>query len=725
MPLLSFNFFDLCTVEGEEAEENGVYSGVSSPEVIDQPLYHDIEDSVRSSFHEIMAPVQKPTLRSPLPTMRLKQSFSHDDLQSMMYEEPVCDFDGTDNYHILKDNGSGCSTMERSRSLNEEWYDDVGVNDAVVYTMNKHPPPIWRPEQDRMKPPLPPNRRAVSSEPDDVTHRKGALPLPSHAGHASPGHKPIPLPKSVSSTGDVSGSSVGRQLVKNDMFGIRDNPVFKKKLQEKRQEIYGPASPYHGRSLSVGEGEDLAQESYESVLFTVGDTEDVPTLPPKTASMRRHMMSPPPPPLPSRELVKPPPTTLHPEQQGSPLHRGLFKPHEPVSPARHSGGSTPTSPPPLPSRELLDPSRPCITATLLPGRQEEAEEAPPIPLRLSSNRQGNISSLPPRLPVDRPPPSLPVKPELPAPGQEHGQARRRRNSLPSPHPSPKFAEPDVSDLDRRRPVPIPTAAHRSRVEAPPFTQALAQCLSVPNSKVPQLKPKSFNSPTLTRQEVVSQDDEIYDDTVQNESEDFRDNFKPYPSPSHHRYRAEVERQHLSDGAASPASQERTAPPPQNRVAPPKVSPRRVQRERSPKQSPPIPLNKSFPVLHDHLSGSQGVAKPKPPAKPAVARKPALAEKPAVAKKPAIAEKPAVARKPVVAARNVARKPVVIPQGAGPPVVTPRKPIAPPTPPKRYRATADSIPPQSPPHLQTAPSSLDNKHRVKPLLPKKPVPSLCS
>lgn len=695
-----------------------MYSNVSSPEIIDQPVYQDIEDSVRSSFHEVVSPVKRPVLRSPLPTGRLKQSFSHDDLQTMVYEEPVCDFNATDNYHLLQDNGStpsssARSTMERCRSLNEEWYDDVGVNDAVVYTMNKHPPPVWKPDRGTLEipPPLPPNRRAVSSEPEDVSRRKGALP---HPQQVSPSRKPLPPPRPMGSTGDVSGGSSGNlQPGRSDMFGIKDNPVFKRKLEEKRQELYGPTT--HGRSLSMGDGEEFTQESYESVLFTVGDTPDPPALPSKTASMRRNVHSPSPPPLPSRELVRPPPITQ--QSPVSPRQRSPIRPPEPISP---------TLPPPLPSRELLDPTRPSITALLSMGQKEPEEAPPPVPLRQSSNRQRNISSLPPDqlpdiLPPKRPPPQLPV------PGVGHGEGHNqliRRNSLPS-SPTPS----DVSDLDRREPIPVPSAANRGRLEPPPFSQA---CRSVPNVQPrvrPQPKPKTFRPSPLTRQEVV---DELYDDTVP-----AQESINPHPSSNHHRLPA----------GGGLGAQENT---PQNRVAPPpRVSPRDLQKERSPKKTPPVPSSKPAardplpPPPPSHSPAAQRGPKPKPPAKPAVpstkpaipsakptvparklvAEKPPLAEKPSLAEKPVIAEKPAPPRKPVVATRN----PAMINLSASSPAIAPRKSIAPPTAPKRYRPSTDGVPSQdsSPPFLQPAPASLANKHKPKPLLPKKPVASLCS
>ncbi len=719
-----------------------MYSAVSSSmEIIDQPVYQDIEDSLTSSFQEIMVQPRKPSLRSPLPTTRLKQSFSHDDLHSMLYEEPVCDFDPNDNYHVLKDTGSANSTMERSRSLTEqEWYDDVGINDAVVYTMNKYPPPVWKPEQGTLErpPPLPPNRRVLSSEPEVIgrivsepviaSHRKGALPLPPFVLQVSPAHsKPLPPPKS---TGNMPSSGSGKSPVRNDMFGIRDNPVFKRKLQEKRQEIYGPASPSHVRSLS--EGEELAQESYESVLFTVGDNLDMPTLPPKTASLLRDMQfgsslrssfSPPPPPLPSREMVRPQ-ATLH-SDQGSPLHRSLFMPPDQVSPSRqhHSGSSTPKSPPPLPSRELLDPTRPAFDVCLLSkcNQDQEDEPPPPVPLRHSSNRQGNV----PSLPAERPPIQLPPK-------AEEQVKRRRRNSLPSPQPSPRSRSTDVSDLDRTRPTPLPCAVQRSRL-APP--QALAHCLSAPNSRrsSPQLKPKPFKTPPpLTRQEDVGQE-EFYDDTfpVRSEFEEsYDDNIIRQPSPTHHRYHVDAESNEVTPRTTtrpSPLkSQERTTPPQNHVVLPPRAAPRatprNLSRDKSPKQSPPVPLSKLAALRKPHpLPGpatAQGAGKSKPPVKPSVAKKPALTEKPTLAKKPALAEKPSVAKKPPVV---TARKPAVVPTSVTlHPTAATRKPPGPPTPPKHYRATGDNGPsPQSSsPHLL-------NKHRTKPMIPKKPVPSLCS
>ena len=645
--------------------------------------------------------------------------------------------DGNNNYHILENNGSTNSTMERerSRSVSEEWYDDVGVTDAVVYTMNKHPPPIWKPERDKLKaPPLPPNRRANSSEPEVVSPRHRALlPLSRPQGlQVSPTHsKPLPLPKHMGSTGDLSTAVGSMQQVRKDLFGIKDNPVFKRKLEEKRQEIYGGTS--HGRSLSMGEGEDLAMESYESVLFTVDDNMRAPMPPPKTHSMERELLSPPPPPLPSRELINPAATHQRPGQlkeRGSPFHQSSGRPQEKVSPGRCSSGSTPTSPPPLPSRELLDPSRPAFDTTILSSMNLlKEEDAPPVPVRLSSHRHGAE-----RPPIPIPSPEMEKQTRLRLPGQreeavlpglrqEHRQVRRRRNSLPSPQPSPQHSpqhSPALSysggsELDRTRRMPIPGAGQRSRLEPPHM--AIAQGLSAPNTRLqpksmPLPKPKPAKAPQLAAQSP--NEVEVYDDITHPLDQDVYDDVE---------FNTENTVQHNA-----------TPPAHKDHAAKPKVSPRCQRRE---KQNPPL-LHKPMvsPVRDTHLPPSAKpqppvkpavkpavTKKPTPPQKPVVAKKPVLAEKPTLAEKPALAGKPTLAEKPAPAKRPeiVARKPAVANPSATPPVAAPRKPAGPPTPPRRYKPTNDSVPsPQSSP-LHHPPS----KHRAKPMVPKKPVPSLCS
>lgn len=360
--------------------------------------------------------------------------------------------------------------------------------------MNKHPPPVWRPEIDdgvqNPPPPLPPNRRERSSEPEEQLRRvlesesspvrKPRLPK---AVHLSPSRsKPLPPPKpKPDSASDISFCP--KSVPGGGIFNFKNDPKFQSKLQEKRQELYGDTNDLsRGRSLSMGEGEEF----YESVLFTVDDSSDLPPkLPPKTDTMKRETSGLPKRPITPQHTPSRNATLAH-LLQRSPPHS---KSHEHI--IQPSGASTP---PPLPSRELVDPSLPPYgTFGLSPARSHlsnastyrgspdsatyeepknplDSEEPPPVPVRLTSNRPSPSSEL--------------------LSGHE-----RRRNSLPSPTPVPT--------RDYRKQLPLPDA--HSMCESRLFTQALAGVLSSsPSDSTPVQPPRP--PPPLEHKES-----EVYDD----------------------------------------------------------------------------------------------------------------------------------------------------------------------------------------------------------------------
>jgi hypothetical protein len=335
----------------------------------EQRVYEDIES----------ASTEVPM--SPSRVKPLKPAFSHGDINQLTYEEPVFELDPNDNYHVLEDNGSLENSLDKE-GKKEEWYDDMGIDDTVVYKMNKQPPPVWRPETEAiLAPPLPPCRRAVSSEPEE------ALKIVAAREPRGGGGRPVPPPKPRSSL-DVAFSP-GK-----DMFGIKDNPKFKQKLHEKRQELYGDCRQ---RSMSMGEGEDLTQENYETVLYTSDDL-DVPKLPPRTIAPHGNGLF-------TRKVNSGNGATKLCLSQTSPRH----------------DLTSPTSPPPLPSRELLDPTLPSFVA---PPTIQQAEMPPPVPVRDTSKTR-------PPLPYIR-----------------VGSSEKRRRSLPT-SPNPKV-------VDRSKPLPLPT-----------------------------------------------------------------------------------------------------------------------------------------------------------------------------------------------------------------------------------------------------------------------------
>ena len=698
---MKLNLF--CAVD---ENEDSIYSIASDPE--DQPLYDDIES-------EVVQRNLKGKPRPALPPMNLKPAFSQGDINQMVYEEAVFDVDPNNNYHMLKDNGSLESSLDKGSGVRDEWYDDMGINDAVVYNMNKCPPPIWRPEiEERLAPPLPPNRRAVSSEPDD---RLKVLLDASRPQLLDFSHRrPVPPPKPQRSSGAAFSPSRGSG---QDLFGIKDNPMFKQKLQQKRQELYGDSR--HMRSLSMGEGEDLAQECYESVLYTVDDTrkEDVPKLPPRTELLRNECLL---------QLFA---------QKGT-GGSGSSHGHPPSMPesrsARISSPITPTSPPPLPSRELLDPMLPSYRGSPQPPPTTQDEEVPPpVPLRDSSKQ-------PPPLPHVRLPES------------------ERRNSLPSSQ-TPRIDRSKPLPLPLELPPPLPhtllsssSPSHllrdikgRSQDRAlPPTPPELSRMQE--KKPYPGFKPEGAR-PHTPHQEAggvgMEPQELVYDDIVPGQSntqspneKDTYDDIRPLspPPPAQQRF------------AADPW----TLPPKSNMIAlPPKpatgqqkgtspvsngpllgqqvpkwqkdASPMRQPQQRANK-NPPLPPNKpdiapgsrglgtvSNGVIGDQSSKPQVARKPLPPKKPVAL----VTKKPPVSKKPPTQPKPTStppANPPGIPCGSPSASPRRIPSSTGgsPPSVRP--PVTKPRP---------------PPSAKPLPGPQTLGHKPKPIVPKKPIIPLCS
>ena len=408
------------SVDGEDDDDDtDIYSSADDPN-LDQPVYQDIDDSPTPHF-------ARPNLQQPISKAVIKSAFSQNDIHECTYEEPVLvNVDADNNYHMLADNG----TLERSRSIPDQWYDDMGISDGVMYDMNKHPPPVWKPKGGTLQtpPPLPPDRRAVSSEPEERPKAsKAQLRRPPLGVPLSPNRsKPLPPPKPKTSLPGSPGENFPASPMK-DLFGIRDNPKFKHMLHEKRQELYGDS---RGRSFSTGD----EQECYDEVTFAADDPNSTGETVQKSSR---------PPSLPNRDHA-PPRTRLEPHplpKTGShPLHSSKTSPQH----QGQSGDSTPTSPPPLPSRELVNPAMPSFSSGVFKEAATSPDpEAPPVPLRESSRRTHAV------------PPA-------------HDRHSKRRNSLPSPNHSP-------TPFSDRAFLPLPTAQRPGKAAH----AALANILSKP------------------------------------------------------------------------------------------------------------------------------------------------------------------------------------------------------------------------------------------------------
>lgn len=462
----------------------------------------------------------KPRLRPPIPPSNLKPSFSQDDMTELMYEDPADGIMIDNNYHFLKDNGSSPnSTLQREDTADntDRWYDDLGVNDSIVYDMNKNPPPVWRPGMDTfMRPPLlPPNRPERSSEPNGsagssrILSKSPNFPggLPGERRRPLPPPKPQPEKKGLATSLRTLGGP-GMQMP--DLFNLKNDPKFKQKLQEKRQEVYGEGGiVLRGRSISMGEVENMAQVNYESIdddscgswsrpelrvnslhYDTADNSADnpaeyldfeeslsllssgsAPELPPKTESMKRETSA----------------WSYKPHHQAMPIPEREVRGRS-SSPIRREF----TPPPPLPSREIIHPlpgrSSPLCEPTVPPIHEPIAppirepiesppppnplsplpyEEAPPpIPVRISSNRVRSSSSNP----------SFTTN-SMVLPPQE---GLEKRNVTLARHSS----SPSKSGITKQEQLP-PTHLHRSHrmeAESNSFTHTLAHILSSPKPK---------------------------------------------------------------------------------------------------------------------------------------------------------------------------------------------------------------------------------------------------
>ena len=338
--------------------------------------------------------------------------FSQDDLHKIVGGTEYM----SDNYHFLKDNvSSASSTMEKGDSSNcTQGYYDLGVDDQTIYDMNKNPPPVWKPEvRSRFSPPpLPPSRSERNSDVDVQTSR-GKLHIMSPVlPQRSPDRsRPLPPPKPRP---EVSGSATfSARMQLPSMFNFKNDPKFTKKLEEKRQELYGESGVIvRGRSISMGEVNGYTQENYASIDdisvkppkltlrvnslqydYAATDEDPLaylefessisdsnsragsppPEVPPKSDSLQREVWG-----IrhtPGHSLPLPP----------LPLRSNKSRSHSPI---QHEA----STPPPLPSRELsyppCEPALPPNIDNRLPIKTPPPcdDTPPPVPARLSSNR---------------------------------------------------------------------------------------------------------------------------------------------------------------------------------------------------------------------------------------------------------------------------------------------------------------------------------------------------
>ena len=263
------------------------------------PLCAEVEDSLTAS-----QTFNRPKLRPPLPPPKKASSSPSPPprIEEVFYEDPQV-------------------FMNKSPQLEEsieEVYDNIDEANAIR-DLNKFPPPVWKQGEGLLPPPLPPmtthparrytrsfnqssefvqvdewRAAATTKMPEKIQSNKPTMAspkrkkrfgslrdspqMPKHKVKTKPPAPPAKPWKSGSSDdllktnssellgggGGGCGTMTGRGGGMG--FNLKNDPKFGKKLQERRQEIYGD-TPEKNRPRSWGHD----QEAYEEVPFTASD----------------------------------------------------------------------------------------------------------------------------------------------------------------------------------------------------------------------------------------------------------------------------------------------------------------------------------------------------------------------------------------------------------------------------------------------------------------------
>ena len=263
------------------------------------PLCPEVEDSLTAS-----QTFNRPKLRPPIPPPKKPSSSPSPPpmIEEAFYEDPQV-------------------FMNKSPKLEdsiEEVYDNIDEANAIR-DLNKFPPPVWKQGEGLLPPPLPPmtshparrytrsfnqssefvqvnewRAAATKRMPEKIQSNKPTVASPKHKKHFGslkdsprmPKHEvktkpPTPPTKpwksgssddllTTNSSELLGGGRDGRGTmtpgIRGVGFNLKNDPKFGKKLQERRQEIYGD-TPEKSRPRSWGHD----QEAYEEVPFTASD----------------------------------------------------------------------------------------------------------------------------------------------------------------------------------------------------------------------------------------------------------------------------------------------------------------------------------------------------------------------------------------------------------------------------------------------------------------------
>jgi hypothetical protein len=392
----------------------------------------------------------------------------------------------------------------------EEVYDNIDEANAIR-DLNKFPPPVWKQDQGLQPPPLPPshparrytrsfnqssefvqvdewraaaastkmtgkirsNKPTVESPPTHKKHFGSLKNSPRTAKHKVKTKPPAPPAKPWKSGssddllntnssellrgggGGGGGGRGGQGMTTGTRgmgFNLKNDPKFGKKLQERRQEIYGD-TPEKNRPRSWGHD----QEAYEEVPFTASDdclSDDPPTQGKFAGPLNSS----------DDEYVDCQPH----EDDDSPA---AYLEH--FSPERRVGGKG---------------------ANTL--KREEFLRRPPLPLPSHSSAGNPITQSPPKVPANSGgsrPPLFARPPVASSAGTDAAPPIPKRGNERPPMPLPGAVVDDISDDDDAPPVPRrhPHASDKHRAPATVGDSKFSSSkgLSPPDNTVP-LPPRS-------------------------------------------------------------------------------------------------------------------------------------------------------------------------------------------------------------------------------------------
>ena len=598
-------------------------------------------------------------------------------------------------YFILSPSGQSVLHVTQDGDVPQGMYEEMGYDEEEL---NRNPPPVWKPQRE--------HHDSFSSSTSIIYSRVKAGKIVPRRGRNYEASKhnvqsntnsretgkrksPCPMPphKQVETLPSRSKAVLPphRGHGQNPMKGIMNDPALKEKLNEKRQELYGPVNQ---SSESVTSPDPM--ENYEEVSFDLAgvgsasnsDGEELApvfsrvtnmTLPPRRHNVGSEiaMMQCPPEGLKVQDYLSFQPSPSHsPQGSVSDLSKG-------DSYSRVGAEDIPELPPR--GAERMRKGSPQFARSPIPptAHQHTDPAAPPVAPRAHPKRpfgrerslsQENFHQVPP-----------PKSHELPP--------RPTSSSFESPPPIPfrnTSARGDqIRDLNRSMPPAIPEPPARRR-HVSVVRHSSIELASPP--PVPVRHPNASGA-SLSASELRRQSPSIP-----------TEHYAP-PVPS----RGAREKAVASNNSVVSLQRPHSTPDTSSR---PNPTPRPAHVGEVGVQVPESAWNHRAP--HDQEPRSSGY---RPTPKPPLSAKPRLATKPAISAKPAVSTKPTVAAKPVVSAKpQVGERPKM---NSKPPDITKKPSSRPPITPR----TDKTFPSQGPRYAPQTNSTHSNGEIPPPLPPR--------